>query len=59
LDVLEAAGEIRKLGSGAVSKDAPLVLKVGVHLVTYSLDLDDECVTVWSAEPVQENRGAA
>ena len=59
LDVLGAAMELRKLSGGEVGKDAPLVLKVDTHLVTYSIDLDSESVTVWSAEPVRDARGAA
>jgi hypothetical protein len=58
LDVLEAAMELRKLSGGEVGKDAPLVLKVDAHLVTYSIDVDSECATVWSAEPVRDARGA-
>lgn len=54
LGVLEAALEIRKLGTGNVHKDAPLIIQVGSHLVTYSLDLERESATVWGAEPVRE-----
>jgi len=35
--VLESALEIRKLGAGNVHKDAPLLIRVGPYLVTYSL----------------------
>jgi len=38
--LLEAAVEIRNLGTGSVHKDAPLIIRVGSHLVTYSLDLE-------------------
>ena len=40
LGVLEAALEIGKLGTGQVHKDTPLLVRVGSHLVTYSLDLE-------------------
>jgi len=55
LAVLEAALEVRKLGTGQVNEDAPLILRVGSHLLTYSLDLDQEIATVWHAEQVQES----
>jgi hypothetical protein len=54
LGVLEAAVEIRNLGTGSVHKDAPLIIRVGSHLVTYSLDLERGSATVWGAEPVRE-----
>ena len=54
LEVLEAALEIGKLGMGHVHKDAPLIIRVGAHLVTYSLDLESESVTISGAEPVRE-----
>ena len=54
LAVLEAALEIGKLGMGHVHKDAPLIIRVGAHLVTYSLDLESESVTISGAEPVRE-----
>jgi|GraSoiStandDraft_4_1057263.scaffolds.fasta_scaffold24484_2 hypothetical protein len=59
LDVLEAATEIRKLGGSDVDKDAPLFLKVGESLVTYSIDLENQSLTVWSAEPIRQSRGVA
>jgi hypothetical protein len=55
LGVLEAALEISKLGTGQVHKDTPLMVRVGSHLVTYSLDLERESATVWGAEPVRES----
>jgi hypothetical protein len=55
LGVLECALELSKLGSGNVRSDAPLVMRVGSHLVAYSLDLEQESVTIWRAEPVQES----
>lgn len=55
LGVLEAALEVRKLGTGHVNKDAPLILRMGSHLLTYSLDLEQEIATVWHAEQVQES----
>jgi len=55
LGVLETALELSKLGSGNVRSDAPLVMRVGSHLVAYSLDLEGESVTIWRAEPVQES----
>ena len=54
LEVLEEALEIGKLGMGHVHKDAPLIIRVGAHLVTYSLDLESESVTISGAEPVRE-----
>ena len=54
LDVLEAALEIDKLGMGQVHKDAPLILRVDAHLVTYSLDLESESATISGAEPVRQ-----
>ena len=54
LDVLEAALEIGKLGMGHVHKDAPLIIRVDAHLVTYSLDLESESATIWGAEPVRQ-----
>jgi len=54
LGVLEAALEVRKLGTGHVHKEAPLILRMGSHLLTYSLDLDHESATIWGAEPVSE-----
>jgi len=54
MDVLEAALEISKLGTGNVSKDAPLIVRVGTCLVTYSLDVEQEAATIWGAEPVRE-----
>jgi len=54
LEVLEAALEICRLGMGHVHKDAPLIIRVGAHLVTYSLDLESEFATIWGAEPVRE-----
>ena len=55
LGVLEAALEIGKLGTGQVHKDTPLMVRVGSHLVTHSLDLERESATVWAAEPVRES----
>jgi len=52
--VLESALEIRKLGAGNVHKDAPLLIRVGPYLVTYSLDLESKAAAIWSAEQVQE-----
>ena len=54
LSVLEAALEVSKLGTRTVHKDAPLILNVGDYEIRYSLDLDGECATVWSAEPARE-----
>ena len=54
LDVLEAALEVRKLGTGNVHKDAPLILRVGSHLLLYSLDLEQQLATIWNAEPVRQ-----
>ena len=54
LDVLEAALEVRKLGTGYVHKDAPLILRAGSHLLLYSLDLEQELATIWDAEPVRQ-----
>ena len=54
LSVLEAALEVSKLGTRTVHKDAPLILNVGGCEIRYSLDLDGECATVWSAEPARE-----
>jgi hypothetical protein len=54
LGVLESALAITKLGTGNVHKDAPLIIRVGSHLVTYSLDLERESATIWGAEPVRE-----
>jgi len=54
LAVLEAALEIRKLGAGNVHKDAPLIIRVGSHVVMYSLDLEQESANIWRAEPVQK-----
>jgi len=54
LEVLEAALEVRKLGTGHVQKDAPLIIRVGSHLVTYSLDLESESATICGAEPVRQ-----
>ena len=51
---LEAALEVRKLGTGHVQKDAPLIIRVGSHLVTYSLDLESESATICGAEPVRQ-----
>ena len=53
-DVLEAALEISKLGTGNVHKDAPLIVRVGPCVVTYSLDVEAESVTIWRAEPLRE-----
>jgi len=53
-DVLEAALQISQLGKGNVHKDAPLILRVGHCLVTYSLDVEQESATIWRAEPVRE-----
>ena len=55
LSVLEAALEFSKLGTRTVHKDAPLILNVGGCEIRYSLDLDGECATVWSAEPARED----
>ena len=55
LGVLEAALEVRKLGTGYVHKDTPLILRAGSLLLMYSLDLEHESATVWRAEPVQES----
>ena len=54
---LIAAGKLRarKLGTRTVHKDAPLILNVGGCEIRYSLDLDGECATVWSAEPARED----
>ena len=52
LAVLEAALEIRKLGAGNVHK--PLIIRVGSHVVMYSLDLEQESANTWRAEPVHE-----
>ena len=54
LGVLECALELSKLGSGNVRNDAPLVMRLGSHLVAYSLDLDQESVPIWRAEPMGE-----
>jgi len=54
LDVLESALEIGKLGMGRLHKDAPLMIRVDAHLVTYSLDLESESATIWGAEPVRQ-----
>jgi hypothetical protein len=54
LSVLEAALEVRKLGARNVHKDAPLILSVDGYEIRYSLDLDGDCATVWSAEPARE-----
>lgn len=51
-EVLEAALEIRRLGIDGVPKDAPLIIRVGSCLVTYSLDLEHKSATVWRVEPV-------
>lgn len=51
LSVLEAALEVSKLGARNVHKDAPLILSVDGYEIRYSLDLDGDCATVWSAEP--------
>jgi len=53
--VLEAALEVSKLGARNVHKDAPLILSVDGYEVRYSLDLDGNCATVWSAEPARED----
>jgi len=52
--VLDAALEVRRLCGGQVHRDAPLVLKVDGHLVTYSLDLDAGCATIISAEAIPD-----
>jgi hypothetical protein len=52
LSVLVAALEISKLGTGRVKKDTPLILRVGSHVLMYSLDLDRESATIWGTEPV-------
>ena len=57
LGVLETALELSKLGSGNVRSEAPLVMRVASHLVAYSLDLENESVTIWRVEPVQESAG--
>jgi hypothetical protein len=54
-NVLEAALEVRKLGARSVHKDAPLILNVGGYEIRYSLDLDGDCATVWSAEPARDD----
>ena len=54
LGVLESALEIRKLRIGSVHKDAPLLIRVGPCLVTYSLDLECKAATIWGAEQVRE-----
>lgn len=51
---VESALEIRKLGAGYVHKDAPLLIRVGPDLVTYSLDRDSKAATILGAEQVQE-----
>ena len=55
LGVLEAALEVRKLGTRQLHKDAPLILRVGSFLLMYSLDLEQESATIWRAEPVQKS----
>jgi hypothetical protein len=55
LRVLEAAQEVSKLGARNLHKDAPLILKVDGYEIRYSLDLDGDCATVWSAEPARED----
>ena len=55
LSVLEAALEVSKLGTRKLHKDAPLILNVSGYEIRYSLDLDGDCATVWSAEPVRED----
>jgi hypothetical protein len=55
LEVLESALEIRKLGMAHVHKDAPLLIRVGPYLVTYSLDLESDSATIWGAEPVRQS----
>jgi len=57
--VLESALEICRLGTGSVQKDAPLVIRVASHLVTYSLDLEQASATVRGAEPVPEALASA
>ena len=53
LDVLEAALEVRKLTTGNVRNDVRLIIRVGSHLVSYSLDLERQSATVWGAEPMR------
>jgi len=53
LDVLEAALEVRKLATGNVRNDVRLIIRVGSHLVSYSLDLERQSATIWGAEPMR------
>jgi hypothetical protein len=57
LGVLETALELRRLGSGNLHSDAPLVMQVGSYVVAYSLHLEQESATIWRAERVQQSGG--
>ena len=54
--ILEAAIEIRQLPGGQVDRAAPLVLRVDEYEVSYSIDLENETIQIFSVEPFQEGR---